>query len=159
MLLLDDDDELPELPDELGWISPNGWGQGWAGYDRCDLARVHGQGPTQGCAHYRAGIGCGRLSASRRLHCRHARRLIGLANTGAVVIFGNPRNRVGARPDGPMTASPRLVRDGSCPILQAQYAADYAAAFTAVLNSSTRARPTYDVGKNFSFGGFGRSRA
>jgi len=63
MLLLGDDDELPELPDELemALVEPLG-SAGLATIDATLLACTD-KVQHKGCAHHRAGTGCRRLSA------------------------------------------------------------------------------------------------
>src|SRR4051812_40982939 len=91
MLLLDDDDELAEVPDELETNLAERLGSGGlAGIDAALLAC------TEKVQHKIARIISRALDAGgfppEDDHIAvHARRLIELANAGLVVIFGNPR--------------------------------------------------------------------
>jgi hypothetical protein len=91
MSLLDDDDELSELPDELEMDLAERLGSG-------GLATIDGtlQACTDKVQHKVARIIARALDAggfppADDYIAVHARSLIHLANTGAVVIFGNPR--------------------------------------------------------------------
>ena len=91
MLLLDDDDELTELPDELEVNLAERLGaSGLAAIDASLLAC------TDKVQHKIARIisralDAGGFPPEDDYIAVHARRLIGLADAGAVVIFGNPR--------------------------------------------------------------------
>ncbi|MEI9937419.1 MAG: hypothetical protein WDO69_09360 [Pseudomonadota bacterium] len=91
MLLVDDDDELPELPDERETDLAARLGSGGLATIDATLLAC-----TEKVQHKIARIishalDVGGFPPEDDYIAVHARRLIGLANAGAVVIFGNPR--------------------------------------------------------------------
>ncbi|MET0794385.1 MAG: hypothetical protein ABW061_22880 [Polyangiaceae bacterium] len=91
MLLVDDDDELPELPDgpEIDLAERLGSG-GLAKIDAALLACTDKVQHKVARIIARA-LDAGGFPPADDYIAVHARRLIALANAGTVVIFGNPR--------------------------------------------------------------------
>lgn len=91
MLLLDDDDELPEQPDEQEKELAERLGSsGLAAIDATLLACT-GKVQHKVARIIARALDAGGFPPADNYIAVHARRLIDIANGGAVVIFGNPR--------------------------------------------------------------------
>lgn len=91
MLLLDDDDELPELPDELEMDLTERLGSGGLASIDANLLACTDKTQHKVARIIARALDAGRFPPTDDYVAVHARRLIRLANAGVVTIFGNPR--------------------------------------------------------------------
>lgn len=91
MLLLDDDGELPELPDEPEMDLAKRLGSGGLATIDATLLACTDRVQHKVARIIARALDAGGFPPADDYVAVHARRLIGLADAGAVAIFGNPR--------------------------------------------------------------------